>query len=67
MTDGTASQQSTQASENSFGEVVSFVERHSKLVVLTDENSGASIAVWPAWLHHVLTSSVAGVNGFGYG
>ena len=67
MTDGTASQQSTQASENSFGEVVSFVERHSKLVVLTDENSGASIAVWPAMQGRVLTSSVAGANGLGYG
>ena len=62
---GLASAQQT--NENSFGEVVSFVERHSKLVVLTDENSGASIAVWPAMQGRVLTSSVAGANGFGYG
>jgi hypothetical protein len=56
-----------QPTENSFGEVVSFVERHSKLVVLTDKNSGASIAVWPAMQGRVLTSSAAGANGFGYG
>ena len=62
---GLASPQQTK--ENSFGEVVSFVERHSKLVVLTDENSGASIAVWPAMQGRVLTSSVAGANGLGYG
>ena len=56
-----------QPNENSFGEVVSFVERHCKLVVLTDESSGASIAVWPAMQGRVLTSSVSGADGFGYG
>jgi hypothetical protein len=52
--------------QNSFGEVVSFVEKHSKLVVLSGE-SGASVAVWPAMQGRVLTSSVAGSEGFGYG
>jgi hypothetical protein len=54
-------------SENSFGEVVSFVNRHGKLVVLSDEHSGASVAVWPAMQGRVLTSSVAGPEGLGYG
>jgi hypothetical protein len=58
---------SQQANEHSFGEVVSFVNRHSKLVVLTDEQSGASVAVWPAMQGRVLTSSVAGSGGLGYG
>lgn len=55
------------ASENRFGEVVAFVNRHSKLVVLSDGQSGASIAVWPAMQGRVLTSSVAGSEGFGFG
>jgi hypothetical protein len=67
MTEGIASQQSTQANKNSFGEVVSFVEKHSKLVVLADAPDGASIAVWPAMQARVLTSSVAGAEGLGFG
>ena len=52
---------------NNFGEDVSFVGLHSNLIVLTDENSGASIAVWPAMQGRVLTSSVAGAEGLSYG
>ena len=37
-----ASTQSQQANEMSFGEVVSLVNRHSKLLVLADVRSGAS-------------------------
>lgn len=66
MTEGIASQQSAQANENSFGEVVSFVEQHSKLLVLSDRG-GAMIAVWPAMQGRVLTSSLAGPSGLGYG
>jgi hypothetical protein len=61
------SPQSSQANENSFGEVVSFVEKHSKLLVLADAPGGASIAVWPAMQARVLTSSVAGASGRGFG
>ncbi len=64
MTDAVASQQ---ANENSFGEVVSFVEKHSKLVVLADAPDGATIAIWPAMQARVLTSSVAGPKGLGFG
>ena len=52
---------------SSFGEVVSFVNRHSKLLVLSDDRSGASIAVWPATQGRVLTSSVAGPEGLSFG
>ena len=67
MTNGTASQQSAHTNENSFGEVVSFVEKHSKLLVLADAPDGASIAIWPAMQARVLTSSVAGPKGLGFG
>jgi hypothetical protein len=67
MTDGIASPQAAQANENSFGEVVSFVEKHSKLLVLADTPDGASIAIWPAMQARVLTSSVAGAEGLGFG
>lgn len=50
-----------------FGEVVSFVNQHSELLVLSDDRSGASIAVWPAMQGRVLTSSVAGANGKSFG
>ncbi len=52
--------------ENSFGGVVSFVEKYSKLIVLADDD-GATIAVWPAMQGRVLTSSVAGSGGLGFG
>jgi hypothetical protein len=64
MTDGIAS---SQANGNSFGEVVSFVEKHSKLLILADAPDGASIAIWPAMQARVLTSSVSGANGIGFG
>lgn len=51
----------------SFGEVVSFVNRHSRLLVLSDDRSGASIAVWPAMQGRVLTSSAEGLSGRSFG
>src|ERR1700676_1981636 len=54
-------------SGNSFGDVVSFVNRHSKLLVLSDDRGGASIAVWPAMQGRVLTSTAAGPNGQSFG
>jgi len=56
-----------QAADSSFGEVVSFINQHSKLVVLSNQQSGASVAVWPAMQGRVMTSSVAGAEGLGYG
>lgn len=53
--------------DESFGAVVSFVNQHSKLLILSDARSGASIAVWPAMQGRVLTSTVAGPEGHGFG
>jgi len=55
-----ASGSAQQENGNSFGEVVSFVNQHSKLLVLSDVGSDALIAVWPAMQGRVLTSSAAG-------
>lgn len=55
------------ARQNTFGKIVSFVNRHSPLTVLSDAHSGASIAVWPAMQGRVLTSSIAGPDGQSYG
>src|SRR5271166_3682318 len=56
-----------QQSANSFGETVALVSGYSQLLVLTDDRSGASIAVWPAKQGRVLTSSVSGPEGLGFG
>ena len=53
--------------ENSFGEVVSFVDQHSKLIVLSEGNDGAAIAVWPAMQGRVLTSTAGGAAGLSFG
>ena len=52
---------------DSFAEVVSFVDRHSPLLVLSDEDSNAAIAVWPAMQGRVLTSTANGPQGHGFG
>ena len=62
-----ASGSAQQENGNSFGEVVSFVNQHSKLLVLSDDRSGASIAVWPAMQGRVLTSSATGSGGQSFG
>src|ERR1017187_2703486 len=41
----------------SFEDVVSFVNQNGRLIVLSDDSSGASVAVWPAKQGRVLTSS----------
>src|ERR1017187_8401023 len=51
-----------QENGNSFGEVVSFVNQHSKLIILSDDGSRALIAVWPAMQGRVLTSSAGGTE-----
>jgi hypothetical protein len=65
--DTRASEQLHHAGSASFGEVVSLVNERSELIVLSDERGRASIAVWPATQGRVLTSSVAGLGGLGFG
>jgi hypothetical protein len=62
-----ASGSAQQRKGDSFGEVVSFVNQYSKLLVLSDDRSGASIAVWPAMQGRVLTSSAAARSGQSFG
>jgi len=57
----------THRNETSFGAVVELVNRHSKAIVLSNVRSGASIAVWPAMQGRILTSSVEGPEGRGFG
>ena len=63
----TSSAQNQQEGANSFGETVAFVSGYSELIVLSDDRSGASIAVWPEKQGRVLTSSVSGADGPGFG
>jgi hypothetical protein len=51
----------------SFGEVAALVNRKSQVIVLSDAETGACIAVWPARQGRVLTSSVNGPGGFSFG
>lgn len=55
------------AGGRSFGEVVSFVNQHSKLIVLSEGQNGAAIAIWPAMQGRVLTSTVDGAAGLSFG
>lgn len=55
------------AGDQLFSEVVSFVDQHSKLIVLTEGQGGAAIAVWPAMQGRVLTSTVGGASGRSFG
>ncbi len=51
---------------DTFGDAVSFVDAHSKLIVLGADD-GATIAVWPAMQGRVLTSSAGGAAGRSFG
>lgn len=55
-----------EAGMDRFGEVVSFVNQHSKLIVLKGPE-GSAIAVWPAMQGRVLTSSAEGDGGRSFG
>jgi hypothetical protein len=54
-------------SDNSFGQVVAFVNQHTRLIVLKDTHDGAAIAVWPVMQGRVLTSTVGGDAGLSFG
>ncbi len=51
----------------SFRDAVSLVDKHSHIIVLSDDRDRATIAVWPAMQGRVLTSSAAGVDGHSFG
>ena len=55
------------ADENSFGMDVSFLKKHSDVVVLADETGRTKIAVSPAMQGRVMTSTAGGDAGPSYG
>jgi hypothetical protein len=56
-----------QQTGGSFQDAVSFVNAHSKLILLSTDPNGAAVAVWPAMQGRVLTSSTAGMEGHSFG
>ncbi|MBM0106509.1 hypothetical protein JM946_17405 [Steroidobacter sp. S1-65] len=51
------------ATEATFGDDVAFLQKHTKLVVLSDVQGKAKIAVTPAWQGRVMTSTAEGDAG----
>jgi hypothetical protein len=49
--------------EATFGDDVAFLESHTKVHVLKDADSGARVAVVPAWQGRVMTSTAGGGTG----
>ncbi len=56
-----------QQTGDSFQDAVSFVNAHSKLILLSTDSDGAAVAVWPAMQGRILTSSAAGMDGHSFG
>ena len=51
----------------SFGDDVSFLRKHTDVVVLHDPSNTAQVAVAPAWQGRVLTSTASGADGASFG
>jgi hypothetical protein len=58
---------SVQAVAATFGEDVSFLRRHTEIIVLEDAGGTAEVAVSPAWQGRVLTSSAQRDHGRSFG
>lgn len=52
---------------STFGDDVAFLEKHTDLVILSDEVGEAQVAISPAMQGRVLTSTAAGSNGLSFG
>ena len=50
-----------------FGEDVSFLKKHTELIVLSDESGSGKVAVSPAWQGRVMTSTAEGDEGLSFG
>ena len=50
-----------------FGDDVSFLRKHTEVVVLSDRAGRAQVAVVPAWQGRVMTSTDGGADGKSYG
>jgi hypothetical protein len=51
----------------SFGDDLSFLQKHTSVVVLSDATGQAQVAVVPAWQGRVMTSTAGGPKGTSYG
>ena len=52
---------------SNFGDDVSFLQKHTPLVVLSDRSGSAKVAVSPAWQGRVMTSSADSDSGLSFG
>jgi len=50
-----------------FGEDIAFLQHHTPLVILSDTDGRAEVALAPAWQGRVMTSTAAGSTGRSYG
>jgi hypothetical protein len=50
-----------------FGEDLTFLKKHTDIVVLTSKEGQAKVAVAPAWQGRVMTSSAEGDSGYSFG
>src|SRR5215470_10496001 len=55
------------ASAANFAEDVAFLNSHTDVIVLTNKESSAKVAVVPAWQGRVMTSSADGDSGLSFG
>lgn len=55
------------ASAASFRDDLTFLRRHTEVVLLTDERSEAQVAIVPAWQARVMTSTARGDSGKSFG
>ncbi len=51
----------------SYGKTLEFLNRHTKVVELTNEDGSARVAVAPAWQGRVMTSTCGGLEGASFG
>jgi len=55
------------SSAANFGEDIAFLKQHTEVIVLSNKETGAKVAVVPAWQGRVMTSSAEGDSGQSFG
>ena len=63
----TAGSLAPSAAAATFGEDAAFLKSHTQLIVLSDEQGQAKVAVSPAWQGRVMTSTAGGDSGLSFG
>jgi hypothetical protein len=51
------------SSVGTFGDELAFLQKHTEIIVLSDEQGAAQVAVAPAWQGRVMTSTADGLSG----